>query len=158
MYIPKHLKFTHNKKGRALVAAKKIKKGIVVLPLKGSVVRTCREATAEAVQIDEDKFIDSFHLYAEDFINHSCNPNLKIDFENMNFVALRNIKKGEELNYNYLTTEYDLVRDNLDFDCECGSKNCLGRIKGFKFLTKAQKLKLKPLLSPFLEKKLKHSL
>jgi hypothetical protein len=63
----------------------------------------------------------------------------------MNFVALRNIKKGEEITYNYLTTEYDLVRDNLDFDCKCGSKN--GRIKGFKFLTKSQKLKLKPLLS-----------
>jgi len=123
------------------------------LPLKG-IIRKCAESTPDAVQIDDDKFVDSDHRYAEDHINHSCDPSIKIDFYSMNFVALRNIKKGEEIAYNYLTAEYDLVRDNLDFDCMCSSKNCYGRIKGFKFLTKIQKLKLKTLLSPFLKKNL----
>ena len=152
MYIPKHLKSIKIKgKGRSLFANRNFKKGETILKLKG-VIKKCSEATPDAVQIGEDEFIDSKYRYVEDHINHSCNPSLKIDFDSMNFVALRNIKRGEELTYNYLTTEYDLVRDNLDFDCKCGSKNCFGRIKGFKFLTKTQKLKLKPLLAPYLKK------
>ena len=154
MRIPKHLKFIRTKdKGRTLLANRDIKKGEIILKLKG-IMKKCSEASVESVQIDDDKFIDSKYYYPEDYINHSCDPNTKIDFKTMNFVALRNIKKGEEITYNYLTTEYDLVRDNLDFDCKCGSKNCFGRIKGFRFLTKSQKLKLKPLLSPFLKKKI----
>ena len=77
-----------------------------------------------------------------------------MDLKEMNYTAIKDIKKGEEITYNYLTTEFDLVRDNLDFNCLCKSKNCLKHIKGFKFLTEKQKLKLKPLLSPFLRKKL----
>jgi len=155
MFIPKHLKSIKLKaKGRTLRANRDFKKGEIILPLKG-ITRKCSESTPDAVQIDDDKFIDSDHRYVEDHINHSCDPSVKIDFNTMNFVALRDIKKCEEITYNYLTTEYDLVRDGLDFDCKCDSKNCLKRIKGFKFLTKTQKLKLKPLLSPFLMKKLK---
>lgn len=155
MYIPKHLKFIRVKdKGRTLLANKDIKKGKIVLPLRFDSTKKCLEASDESVQIDDDKFIDSTYYYTSDYVNHSCNPNTKIDFENLNFVALKNIKKGEEITYNYLATEYDMVRDNLDFDCKCGSKKCFGRIKGFKFLTKTQKLKIKPLLSPFLKKKL----
>jgi len=155
MFIPKHLKSIKLKnKGRSLIANRYFKKGEIVLPLKG-IIRKCSESTPDAVQIDDDKFIDSDYRYVEDHINHSCDPSVKIDFNSMNFVALKDIKKGEEISYNYLTTEYDLVRDGLDFDCNCASKNCLKKIKGFKFLTKTQKLKLKPLLSPFLRKKLK---
>jgi len=154
MHIPKQVKsIIIQEKGRCLLANKDFKNGEIILPLKG-IIRNCLESTPDAVQIDDNKFIDSDHRYAEDHINHSCNSSTKIDFDQMNFVALRDIKKGEEITYNYLITEYDLVRDNLDFDCKCGSKKCLGRISGFKFLTKSQKLKLKPLLSPFLKKKL----
>ena len=154
MYIPKQVKSVMTKeKGRCLFANQYFKQGDIILPLKG-IIRRCCESTPDAVQIDDDKFIDSDHRYAEDHINHGCNPTTMIDFEALNFIALRDVKKGEEITYHYLTTEYDLVRDGLDFDCKCGAKNCLGRIKGFKFLTQAQKLKLKPWLSPFLLKRL----
>lgn len=154
MYIPKQLEsITVEGKGRALIANKNFKNREIILPLKG-IMRKCSESTPDAVQIDDDQFIDSDHRYVEDHINHGCDPSAKIDFETMYFVALRDLKKGEEITYNYLTTEYDLARDNVDFDCRCGSPSCFGRIKGFMFLTKSQKLKLKPLLSPFLKKKL----
>lgn len=154
MRIPRHVKSVIIKgKGRSLTANKNFTMGEIILPLKG-IVRKGSESTPDAVQIDDDGFIDSDHRYVEDHINHSCNPSAKIDFGSMNFVALKDIGKGEEITYNYLTTEYDLVMDNLDFDCRCNSKNCLGKIMGFRFLTKNQKLKLKPLLSPFLKKKL----
>ena len=154
MHIPARVKSVIIEgKGRALIANRSFKKGEAILPLKG-IIRKYSEATSYAVQLGRDKFIDTSHRCVEDYTNHGCNPTLKIDFERMKFVALRDIKKGEELTYNYLSTEYDLVRDRLDFDCRCGGKNCLGQIKGFKFLSKSQKMRLKPLLSPFLRKKL----
>jgi SET domain-containing protein len=147
MRIPKHLKFIRLKdKGRSLFANKIIKKGEIVLRFGFDSISSYNKASNESVQIDKDKFLDSKYYYASDFINHGCYANTKIDFESMNFVSLRDIKKGEEITYNYLTTEYDLIRDNLDFDCKCGSKKCFGRIKGFKFLTDKQKEALKPLL------------
>jgi hypothetical protein len=154
MHIPSHVKSVIiGGKGRALIANKNFKGGEAILPLKG-IFRKCSESTPDAVQLGRNKFIDSDHRYAEDHMNHGCDPSTRIDFDSMKFVALRDIKKGEEITYNYLTTEYDLVKDREDFDCKCGSKNCLGRIKGFKFLSRGQKMKLKPLLSPFLKKKL----
>lgn len=152
MYIPRHLKSIKTKsKSRSLFANRNFKKGEIILKLKGVILKR-PEADPDAVQIDEDAFIASKYRYVEDLINHSCNPSLKIDFNKMAFVALRDIKKGEELTYNYLTTEYDLVIDNLDFDCKCGFKNCFGKIKGFKYLSYKEKLRLKPFLSPFLKK------
>jgi SET domain-containing protein len=155
MHIPKHLRFARLRgKGRALLANKNLRKGSLVIKFGFDSVKSCRNASPESVQIDENKFLDSKHYYASDYINHSCNPSTKIDFAEMYFVAIKDIKKGQEITYNYLTTEYDMAKDGLDFDCKCSSKKCFGRIKGFKFLNKAQKLELKPLLSPFLQKKL----
>ena len=41
-------------------------------------------------------------------------------------IATRNIKKGEEILYNY---NYDL-EDAFDNPCHCGSKNCIGYMVG----------------------------
>ena len=157
MRTPKHLKFTKiENKGKALLVNKNIKKNEIVLPLKFDLIKKRSEASGTSIQIGNDKFLDSKvkkHRYIADYINHSCNPNIKIDFKSLNFVALKAIKKGEEITWNYLTTEYDLIRDDLDFDCYCGSKNCLKKIRGFKFLNKFQMMKLKPFLSPFLRHK-----
>jgi len=150
MYIPKHLKFIRLKdKGRTLLVSRNIAKGEVILKMKGT-MKNAINSSPQSVQIDEDKFIDSEYHYADDYINHSCNPNIWLNIINMNYIALRNIKKGEEIARNYLTTEYD----SCDFKCKCSSKSCLKHIRGFKYLTKKQKEKLKPFLSPFLKKKL----
>jgi len=70
-------------------------------------------------------------------------------------VAKRNIKKGEELAFDYNTTEYDLVEmvEDCSFKCNCKSENCLGWVGGFVYLNQAQKLKLKKYLSPYLMNK-----
>ena len=158
MYIPKRVRLVKLKeKGKSLFANQDFKKGEVIFKFKGE-IKSYKELIPEeseyALQIDDDKFIDSRYYVVSDYINHSCDANLRVDLKNLSFVALRNIKKKEEITYNYLTTEYDLARDNLDFECKCNSKDCLGRIKGFKFLTKLQKLKLKPSLAPFLKKRI----
>jgi SET domain-containing protein len=64
------------------------------------------------------------------WINHSCDPNCDTQERNgrMYIHALRNIKRGEELFY-----DYGLVIDDphtkarkKDFECRCGSANCRG--------------------------------
>ena len=59
-------------------------------------------------------------------INHACDPNCEaatVDGE-IWIYALRDIKKGEELNYNY---GYD-IHDYTEHPCRCGCKNCVGYI------------------------------
>lgn len=60
------------------------------------------------------------------FINHTCDPNCETDIirGHIWIIALRNIKKGEELSYDY---GYD-IDEFRDHPCLCGSKKCVGYI------------------------------
>lgn len=59
------------------------------------------------------------------FINHSCAPNtyLRVMKDRVEFYALKNIKKGEELSCDYGETHHD-----GKLPCRCGAKNCRGFI------------------------------
>ncbi|MGM5484432.1 MAG: SET domain-containing protein [Nanobdellota archaeon] len=57
------------------------------------------------------------------FINHSCNPNcesVNYDDEEVWVEAIRDIKKGEEITYDYCLGDDE-------FECRCGSENCKGK-------------------------------
>lgn len=57
--------------------------------------------------------------------NHSCNPNTVCD--GLNVIALRNIKKGEELTLDYAV----FLDEHMEsFVCRCGTENCRGLITG----------------------------
>jgi len=60
------------------------------------------------------------------FINHSCNPNCESEMsdEEIWIIALKDIKKEEEILYDY-GYEIDHFQDH---PCFCGSKNCKGYI------------------------------
>lgn len=60
------------------------------------------------------------------FINHSCSPNCKIEIikDHIWIISKRDIKKGEELNYNYCYS----IEDCLNHPCKCRNKNCVGYI------------------------------
>ena len=133
-------------KGVVVVAKRDIRRGEKVLPLRGTVVRS---PSKWGVQIGRDAHVDSDEFRPEDFISHSCSANMRLDVDQMWWVATRRIPAHHEVTYNYLTTEYSM-RSRSWFKCRCGSKNCYGSIRGFKHLTSAQKLSLKPLLTPFL--------
>lgn len=152
--IPNRFKIVYlPPKGLSLFSNKNFKKGEKIF-FKGEIVKVGK-AAPEAVQIDERHFLDTYDYVPEDFINHSCNPNTRIDITKKYFTVIKNIPKNTEITFNYLTTEYDMKSLGTDFVCHCGSKNCYGHIKGFKYLTLKQKRKLKPHLSPFLLGKLK---
>ena len=54
-------------------------------------------------------------------LNHACRPNTAIDFEKWELYALRHVSPGEELGWNYLTTEWKL---SCPFECGCGAATC----------------------------------
>jgi D-alanine-D-alanine ligase len=57
--------------------------------------------------------------------NHSCDPNTA--YEGLNVVAVRDIKKGEELTLNYAS----FLDEHMEpFTCRCGSPKCCGLISG----------------------------
>jgi SET domain-containing protein len=60
------------------------------------------------------------------YINHSCDPNCETDIirGHVWIIATRDIKKGEEISYNY---GYDLDAWE-DHPCHCGSEKCVGFI------------------------------
>lgn len=64
------------------------------------------------------------------FINHSCAPNCETVIENSRvFIdAIRNIKPGEELGYDYQLT-WESTDDPAElalYACRCGAKKCRG--------------------------------
>lgn len=65
------------------------------------------------------------------FFNHSCTPNCETEIEDGRVwvAALRDIRAGEELTYNYC---YDL-EDWREQPCRCGSPNCVGFIVAEEF-------------------------
>jgi hypothetical protein len=79
--------------------------------------------------VNEDKVIDALHGgNSSRWINHSCNPNCEADEENDRIFikALRNIKAGEELNYDYglIIDEPYTPKLKAEYPCWCGAPNC----------------------------------
>lgn len=61
-----------------------------------------------------------------DFTNHSCDPNTWFVDDNT-MTARRDIMPGEEITYDYATSEID---DSFMLVCGCGAANCRGIIRG----------------------------
>jgi SET domain-containing protein len=133
-------------KGKGLFAEKEFKKGEAIIKIKGKVID---HPTRTSIQIDTDKHLEWEEIPQIGFLNHSCSPNCYIDTKTLKLVALRDIAQGEEITFNYNSTEWEM---SFPFMCLCGSKNCYKKIRGYKFLTKKQKQDLRDIRSPFLKK------
>ena len=59
-------------------------------------------------------------------INHSCDPNVGFN-ESDDFVAMRTIKRGEELCWDYA---FDESNSKFRMRCRCGSIRCRGMVTG----------------------------
>jgi hypothetical protein len=76
------------------------------------------------------------------FINHSCDPNCETDEmdDRVWVVAIRNIKAGEELTYDYML--YDGAEDD-QAPCFCGSTKCRGTMYSPEEIRRQKRLKRK---------------
>jgi uncharacterized protein len=89
---------------------------------------------------DEKHVIDGEGTAA--FINHSCAPNCEPDeiAGRVYIFALRNIKAGEELTYDYSLYDGELEDESI---CLCGAKKCRGTMYSDEEMARRKKLSRK---------------
>lgn len=80
-------------------------------------------------------------------VNHSCEPNIVVDVANRRMVAGRDIEAGEELTFDYNTTEWSMASP---FECGCGQSACVGLVRGFSHLNSAQRQRIVGRLTSYL--------
>jgi len=149
-------------KGRGLFAKSEMQAGHRICVCTGYPIDITR-ATAMCLQIDENVFLQGTGEF-DDYFNHSCDPNCFIRYEGQTPVmyVLKDLKKGDELTFDYNTSDWDLIEQgdsnncDLTFSCRCGTDMCVGEIKGFRYLTAPQRAQRKECLSPFLLSKFHH--
>ena len=128
--------------GKGVFALQPIKAGETIIEYKGEVI-----TWAEALErhphdpsdpnhtfyfhIDDDHVIDGkFKGNAARWINHACEPNCEADeVDGRIFIkALRNLKPGQELFYDYglIIDERYTPKLKKQYECRCGSKRCRG--------------------------------
>jgi len=116
-----------------------------------------------AVQIDTDLWsgplkVDSNINDISLYWNHSCEPNTYFQANNV-IVALRDIEAGEELTYDYCTTDtfefpltYVKYMPYLE-KCNCGASKCRGKISPNDWKRKDLQEKYKGQFSPYIQAK-----
>jgi hypothetical protein len=98
----------------------------------GGEVITLREARKRAantkrvamVEFGDGRALDaSINPNELRYVNHSCQPNtyMNVRYSRVEFYALRDIQRGEELTCNYGETHHD-----GKLKCRCGAENCKG--------------------------------
>lgn len=117
--------------GTGAFAIRRIRKGTRVIEYIG---RKIDKAESARLLEEQNPFIfdvdETFDLDGDvdwnpaRFINHSCAPNCEAENDEGRIwiVALRTIRPGEELSFNY---GYDIA-DYRDHPCACGAEGCLG--------------------------------
>ena len=120
-----------------LYANQDIKKGTKIIEYKGKII-TSKQSEVNP-KYDNSKAIYLFNINKKydldgDFkfntarlINHSCDPNCEVFGKGLKIwiYAMKDIKRGEELSYDY---GFSFDKDFRQYPCRCGSKNCAGFI------------------------------
>jgi hypothetical protein len=93
--------------------------------------------------VDDKRVIDGTRGGDAKYINHSCSPNCEAiqDGDKIFIEALRSIKQGEEITYDYHLVVDGKITDEVkkQYACFCGSKNCRGTQIDAKILAKQEK-------------------
>jgi hypothetical protein len=79
------------------------------------------------------------------FVNHSCAPNTYV--RGRSLVAVRDIATGEEVTFDYNTTEWEVVDA---FECGCGHPSCVRLVRGYRRLDAAAREARRPITAAYL--------
>jgi SET domain-containing protein len=129
--------------GKGLFAAEDIKKGEAIRRFGGE--RAREEEIDARYAAGEFRWDDPFELGGGEYLlldatslagNHSCNPNAGIRGTRELF-ALRAIKKGEEITYDYSTVVGENAPGESDWlmRCACGARTCRKTIGNWQSLS-----------------------
>lgn len=137
--------------GKGVYAARRIRKGERIVEYRGERI-TWKEADRRPPS-DPDDPNHTFYFSlsggktvidagvkgnAARFINHSCAPNCETEEDEEGqrvfILARRDIKPGEELNYDYgLLVDGPITQAvKKDYECRCGARNCRGTMLALK--------------------------
>lgn len=129
--------------GRAVVAVAPIAAGERLIALAHVFVDLPHKYT---IQLDDHRH-QAGTGEADDFLNHSCEPNAAFRWDALELVAIRPIDAGALITFDYLISEWDM---RAPFRCECGAPGCRGEIRGFRYLDAAAREQLRPWVAPYL--------
>lgn len=115
----------------SLHALRSFAPGEIVVPLEGRLVL---QPTRFTIQVGALAHLDpiSERTSPWSYLNHGCDPNVAIDVQRRAIVARRPIAAGDELRFDYHTTEWALAEP---FVCNCGTPACVGVTMGFAHLS-----------------------
>jgi SET domain len=124
----------------------------------GERVTECRGVLLHASQVTDDMRVmqvgpetylaeDPGHSEADDFLNHSCDPNVGFVTGSLALHALRDIHPGEEIAFDYSTC---MNEQGWWIACLCGSSRCRGRVQSFCDLSETDRVRLLPITLAYL--------
>jgi SET domain-containing protein len=124
--------------GRGIFACAEVQQGEEILEFSGPLVS--RAELPSPYPVDQDYYLqvgtDQFlgpSGGVDDLINHSCDPNagVVVSSNGTKLIAIRRIRAGEEIRFDYSTT-----MDNFpcELNCFCRFAICRGRIRDFLLL------------------------
>ena len=120
-----------------LYANRDIKKGTRIIEYKGKIISSKQSEidpkfdNGKAIYlVNTNKRVDldgDFKFNTARLINHSCDPNCEVFGTGLKVwvYAMKNIKKGEELSYDY---GFGSDADYKNYPCKCGATKCAGYI------------------------------
>ncbi len=133
--------------GRGVFAAAAIAAGDEILTFTGPLIQRGQFKPDDYhLQIGDNLYLGASGE-ADDYVNHSCNPNAGFG-RGLALVALRNIARDEEITWDYST-----AIDEADFEgfpCCCGAANCRSVVLSFRHLDMGEQQRLTPWLLPYL--------
>jgi len=146
-----------NHYGKAVFAARNYAVGDVICQFTGEtfdrseIPKKYQGENDRFVQVGKDIFLGPSGD-VDDLINHSCDPNAGLKFTKAGIllVAIKKIKMGEEIFWDYSTTLFD---NNWKMLCSCNTKKCRRVVSDFILLDKKIQRKYYDLgiLPPYIE-------
>lgn len=123
--------------GRGLFASRLIKSGETITKFRGKKIDYSgvlrKRLIDNPLQIGPETYVDIRQPAV--IANHSCDPNAGIKEDSV-LIAIKDIKPGEEICYDYSTTMD--AETEVTFRCDCGQK-CRHEILGFEHLPEETK-------------------
>lgn len=140
--------------GKGLFAKTDIKKNEAIFSVRGRIIKDDKYYAGSYYKwgprwltIGKNKWISCLRTNPWWYINHSCKPNAGLRGRKT-VVAMKNIKKGNEITIDYSITEDD---PSWKMRCDCGHDNCRKVVRSVRFLPEDIFREYKPFIPKYLK-------